>query len=109
MSDGKVVANPQRFLATVPNRYLLVRICNNLKGAHLRNQDVEGAIRAVERLVILEPNQRDEWRELGLMRNHVGQHAAAADAFQTYLERWPDAPDIERIQGLLAQLREDKS
>ena len=106
MSDGKVVANPGRYLATVPNHYLLVRICNNLKGAHLRTQDVEGAIRAVERLVLLEPNHRDEWRELGLMRNHVGRHAAAAEAFQTYIERWPDAPDLERIRGLLDEITE---
>ncbi len=106
MSDGSVIADPQRFLATVPNRYVLVRICNNLKGAYLRNKDVDGAIRATERLVLLDPKLLDEWRELGLMHAHQGNNDAAIEALESYLRGWPDAPDTARISAMVASLKQ---
>ena len=103
MSGGRLAFDPG-YLAPVEPRSILVRMLNNLKGAHLRAQDVPGALRAVERLLLLDTDLHEERRDMGLMLAHLGRDAEAIDALQAYLDGWPDAPDRERIEATIATL-----
>lgn len=99
------LGNVDRYLRAVPNRYTLIRVNNNLKGAWLRQEDVGGALRAVERLLLLDDDLLDERRDRGLMLAHLGRPADAVVDLELYLERWPDAPDRERIEATIVELR----
>lgn len=97
----------EQLTAPVNSRYVLVRINNNLKGAWLRRGDVPAALRAVERLLLLEPDLLEEQRDRGLMLAHLGKRDEALEELRTYLDRWPNAPDRRRIEDRIAELEDD--
>lgn len=95
-------------IAPVNHRTILLRVNHNLKGARLRRGEVEAALRAVERLLILAPDLAEEQRDLGLMLAHLGRRDEGIHALGAYLERWPNAPDRARIERRLeALIREE--
>jgi len=104
MAPGGVPGDPDRFFRPVPNRYILVRVCNNLKGTHLRAGEVEGVLRSVERLLLLDEGLIEERRDRGLILHHLGRLDEAVPELETYLEARPDAPDQARIQEILDQI-----
>ena len=93
-----------RYLRGVPNRYILARICNNLKGAWLRREDVGAALRGVEHLLMLDPKLVYERRDLGLMLHHLGRSTEAVPPLRQYLDENPGAGDREQIEQLLAEI-----
>ena len=104
MAPGGAPRDPDRFFRPVPNRYILVRVCNNLKGTHLRTGEVEGVLRAVERLLLLDDSLIEERRDRGLILHHLGRLDEAVPDLERYLEGRPDAPDQARIQEILTQI-----
>ena len=82
----------------------LDRVNNNLKGAHLRCGDVAGALRAVERILVVDDGLSEEQRDRGLMLHHLGRTDEARVQLRAYLERWPSAPDRSRIEELLKDM-----
>lgn len=101
---GGRLGDPEPFLRAVPNRYVVLRMCNNLKGAYLRADDVGGALRAVERLLLIDDNLHEERRDRGMMLHHLGRDVEAVHELRTYLARWPGAPDRKRVETLIEQL-----
>jgi regulator of sirC expression with transglutaminase-like and TPR domain len=92
------------YLRTVSDRYILIRICNNLKGAFLRRQDVEGGLRATERLLLLSEDLVEERRDRGLMLAHLGRPAEAVQDLERYLDLRPNAPDRARVEARIGEL-----
>lgn len=104
MAGGRPMPSPDRFLGPVPDAFVVLRVNNNLKGAHLRAGDIEGALRAVERLLIIDDTLASEQRDRGLMLHHLSRFDEAAEQLSLYLERWPSAPDREKIEEILKDL-----
>ena len=94
----------ERFLRSVSDRYILIRVCNNLKGAYLKRQDVLGGLRATERLLLLSEDLVEERRDRGLMLAHLGRTEEAAVDLRLYLDLRPNAPDRARIEEKLGEL-----
>jgi len=69
----------------VNNRIILVRMNNNLKASCMRRGDLEGALRAVERLLILMPDALDARRDRGLLRLELGDEEEGAKDVDAYL------------------------
>lgn len=92
------------FLATVSNRYFLLRLLNNLKQIYLKNQDLEKALAVVDRMLLLFPDSPEELRDRGLLYYQIGQFYKAADDLETYLIKAPFAQDAFAIRRLLSQL-----
>ena len=92
-------------LSPVDARYVLVRLNNNLKASLLRRGEVPGALRAVERMLLLAPELIEERRDRGLMRLHLGQTDTGLEDLRTYLEARPDAPDRARVEARLARVK----
>ncbi|MBW4664153.1 MAG: SirB1 family protein [Chroococcus sp. CMT-3BRIN-NPC107] len=101
---GQPITMQSEFLATVSNRQFLARILSNLKAIYLNNQQLEKALAAVERLLLLFPNVAVEIRDRGLMYYQTGRWVAAVKDFETYLQKAPDAQDAPVIRRLLKQL-----
>lgn len=93
--------------ATRPNtpREILARMNRNLKFSYLRRDDLTGAIRASERLLVLEPDLAEERRDLGRMLVAVGRLHDGIGELAHYLAMRPTAPDAWQIARELEALK----
>jgi regulator of sirC expression with transglutaminase-like and TPR domain len=62
-----------RWVAPVDNRRILARVCMNLKNAWLRAGNLEGALRASERLILLYPQRLREHHERAMLLAQLGR------------------------------------
>ena len=92
------------FLEPLTPRRFLVRMLSNLKVIYLHRQELELALAAVERILLLFPGMPVELRDRGLIYYQLNRWAAASNDFETYLARVPDAEDAPVIRDLLNQL-----
>jgi len=95
-----------RLLASVTKRDMITRLLLNLKGAYLRANQDEGALAAVERLLLIHPEDLDEVRDRGLLLYRMQRFGAALDALNAYLAGRPDAPDRDAIAQHVVSLRQ---
>ncbi len=75
----------EQWVHPVNHRMMLVRMNNNLKTACMRRGDLEGALRAVERLLVLVPDAMDARRDRGLLRLELGHEEEGAKDVDAYL------------------------
>jgi len=73
------------WLQPISNRKILMRMNNNLKGSYLRRNDLDGALRCVERLLVLSPDAIEARRDRGLLRFELGQEEEGAKDLDAYL------------------------
>jgi len=102
---GQPVPMQPEFLVSVTNRQFLVRILSNLKIIYLNGQQLEKALAAVERILLLFPDVPVEIRDRGLIYYQIGRWVSAVNDFETYLAKVPDAQDAPVIRRLLNQLK----
>ena len=73
------------WLKPVTNRQILVRINNNLKASFMQRDGLTGALRCVERLLVLTPDALDLRRDRGLLRLELGLEEEGAKDLDAYL------------------------
>lgn len=73
------------WLKPVTNRQVLVRINNNLKASFMQRDGLTGALRCVERLLVLTPDALDLRRDRGLLRLELGLEEEGAKDLDAYL------------------------
>lgn len=88
---------------------ILVRILRNLKSAYLQGSDLPRALAAVERIMILDPQDFSEIRERGLILAKMGLATKALVDLETYLRLDPDAIDSDEIWEQVRTIREARS
>jgi regulator of sirC expression with transglutaminase-like and TPR domain len=103
-TGGRVAYDPE-LLASVGKRDMILRLLHNLKNACLLAGDDPGALAAVERLLVLEPDGTGEMRDLGLLLQRMGRTAAAIAALRAYLASAPAALDRDDVEARLEALR----
>lgn len=72
--------------APVSNREILLRLQNNLKLRHLRNDRADKAAETVDVMLLFCPEQPALWRESGLLNAHLGNLTSAIAAFETFMD-----------------------
>ncbi len=92
-------------VVSVGKRDMIGRLLRNLKGAYLREGNDEGALAAVDRLLVMSPDDAGELRDRGLLLFRLGRWRPALDCLLAYLERRPQAPDRETVETHVATLR----
>jgi len=92
-------------LASVGKLEMIVRLLHNLKGAYLRADQNEPALAAVERLLVLDPENADEIRDRGLLLFRLHRYGQALDSLSGYLDRTPVARDRETVERHVGALR----
>jgi regulator of sirC expression with transglutaminase-like and TPR domain len=95
-----------QLVASVSKRDMIVRLLLNLKGAYLRANQDEGALAAVERLLLLRPGDPDEVRDRGLLLYRLKRFGLALDGLSNYLRLRPEALDRETVEAHIANLRQ---
>ena len=101
---GQPVTMQAKYLEAVHGRIFLARMLTNLKLIYIKQQNLEKALAAVERILLLFPGVAIELRDPGLLYYQLGQFSLAVDDLETYLEKAPQALDASVIRQLLNQL-----
>ena len=105
-ATGGRVDFDHELLASVGKREMILRLLHNLKGAYLRANDDEHALAAVERLLVLAPEDAGELRDRGLLLYRLRRYQAALECLLAYLEREPAASDRDTVLKHVAGLRQ---
>ncbi len=82
---------------------IVQRLLNNLKATYLREGDFSRAVRVIERLRQLVPDNPVEQRDLGASLLRAGRPGAAIDHLTAYLAAVPECPDQTAVRQLLDQ------
>jgi regulator of sirC expression with transglutaminase-like and TPR domain len=97
--QGRLPFSPD-MLRPTPDRDVLARVLTNLKAVHARAGRTEDAIRAIDRLLQLNPLAMEEHRDRGLLKLSLGEASGRADV-EAYLDVLPNAPDATALRTLL--------
>jgi len=98
-------ADWERLTGPAPAVSVLVRMNQNLKRSWAKRNDMDGALRAIERTLLLTPDAWRQHRDRGLLLARLGAKAAAVSSLETYLAHAPGASDAPRIAMILSTLR----
>ena len=101
-----IIFKPE-YLAAVTKKQFLARILDNLKIIYVHQQEIEKALGAVERKLLLFPDAHIELRDRGLLLFQLGYFPQAIRDLETYLEVEPNSEDVSTIRSLLSQLRKN--
>src|SRR5450755_4120120 len=85
-------------LAAAPLGQIATRMLTNLKGVYLREGDMPRAVRVMERLRQLNPDDRMQRRDLGAALVRADQPGRAIDHLAAYLSEAADGQDAEAVQ-----------
>ena len=98
------IPSPEKYLEQVSSRELLDRMNRNLKFSYLRRKDAEGALRAVDRLLVFEPGLATERRDRGLLLLELQRPDKALQELRRYLHEHPEGEDFTAMDQLRAEL-----
>jgi regulator of sirC expression with transglutaminase-like and TPR domain len=102
-------ATGEPFHATAENlrpqspQLIVIRLLSNLKAAYLRLQDFPKAIRIMERLRQISPQDPLQQRDLGVILVQAGQPGRAIEHLSSYLTVADDSSDAASVRTLLQQ------
>ncbi|MFN3076931.1 MAG: SirB1 family protein [Alphaproteobacteria bacterium] len=86
------------------NREVLLRLQNNLKAEFLRAGRPADALGILHSMLVLAPDSRDLWREIGMISAGLGATGPAITALERYLSLAPATPLRQNIASLLHEL-----
>jgi len=86
---------------------ILVRMLVNLRGNHLRRNDLHRALAAVDRLVHLDSENPIWLRDRGALYQRLDCPRAAAADLVAYLEHVPEDPEADGIRQMITRLSRD--
>ena len=101
----QVKFDPQLLQAAKP-REILVRMLQNLRALYSERHDAARALSAVDRLLLLAPDNGRALRERALLYEKLGGLAAAAKDLERAIELEPAAPDAPALRAHLRKLRD---
>ncbi|MEQ8276189.1 MAG: tetratricopeptide repeat protein [Deltaproteobacteria bacterium] len=92
-------------LAPSSPRAIVARVLTNLKHAYLLEKDFIGAVKAIDRLLVVDPDRETERRDRGLLYAELGMAKSAIVDLEQYLETALPGPEEEAISALIPTLR----
>lgn len=93
------------FLQVATPREIIARMLRNLKEIHRAREDWPRLLAVQDRLLLLLPQEWDEYRDRGLARAELGQARLAVQDLETYLAHVGQGPDAPAIAARAAELR----
>jgi regulator of sirC expression with transglutaminase-like and TPR domain len=104
LTTGGTVPYDPSMIRSLGKRDMIARLLFNLKVSCLKANDDLGALSAVERLLLLHPDDPPELRDRGLLLYRMDRYRDARGSLLAYLRARPDALDREVIERHLAAL-----
>lgn len=94
----------EQFLEPATKRQILARMLRNLKAIYRETDKPERMLSVLNRMLALSPNASAELRDRGLLYQRLECFRAAHQDLSAYLEREPDAPDLDEVRASLMDL-----
>jgi regulator of sirC expression with transglutaminase-like and TPR domain len=101
---GQAVQMRPEFLTPIPPRLFLVRILTNLKMIYLQHGEAKKCLAAIERILLIFPDQPDQLRDRGLLYYQSHRWSEARQDLESYLNILPHAADAVVIRQLLDRM-----
>jgi regulator of sirC expression with transglutaminase-like and TPR domain len=101
---GRVRIEPG-MLASCSRREILSRMLRNLKTIYLKAGDQARALRSLELLLALRPDDTQELRDRGLAHAALDCYLLAARDLEAYLARVPRAPEADELRRTIEEMR----
>lgn len=102
---GEAARLDPSMLDPVSPKNLLIRICNNLKNAYALRKDHLGVVRAIDRLLALDPSLFSERRDRGLVYARLCLAQAALSDLRAYIaEGVVSAPERAALERMIPDL-----
>lgn len=99
----------ESFLHPVQSRYILTRMLNNLKNFYSAANDFPRTAKVIERLLVLNPDDFAEMRNLGLLYGQMGRRRQAVELLEVYLNALPGARDADFIRSYMKKISDQAS
>ena len=93
-----------RLLTGASVREIVVRMFGNLKAIFLEQQDHGRALVAVDRILVLAPDEPSELWARAVLHHRLEAHRAALADYQRYLALMPGDPDARAIRQIIVDL-----
>ena len=94
---GVDIAAEPSTLQPVSNRYILVRMLNNLRSAYFRSKNYRKAVQALDLLVEAFPANAEYFKARGVARLQLREFRAAKADLEKYLKFSPEAEDRTEV------------
>ena len=94
-----------QFLEPATKRQILTRVLRNLKAIHQQSDNPELLLAVLNRMLVLSPDASGELRDRGYVYQRLECWQPALKDLTDYLEREPDAPDLEDVRDRMMTLR----
>jgi len=96
----------EQVMAPPTRRAILARMLRNLKSTYIERENFARALAAVERIILVEPDDPQELRDRGLLRARLGQLHSALEDLDRYARLAPSAADLPQIRQQARALAE---
>jgi regulator of sirC expression with transglutaminase-like and TPR domain len=93
-----------QFLEAASNRQILARVLRNLKGIYREIDKPERMLEVMNRIVLVSPQAASELRDRGYVYQRLECWRPALKDLTDYVEREPDAQDVEEVRASLMEL-----
>ncbi|HVR44143.1 MAG TPA: tetratricopeptide repeat protein [Thermoanaerobaculia bacterium] len=102
---GGAVKLSEHHLRPFGKREILARVLAHLKASHLAHRNVEAAIAAIDRILILDENDPYELRDRGMMAMQLHRYGEATRFLERYLAAMPSAEDCSSVREQIEWIR----
>lgn len=92
-------------LKPAAKRDILVRLLRNLKSVYLKSGDLPRGLSAIERILVIDPDNAHEVRDRGLVFQKLECFRGALDDLQRYLALELGAGDVDEIRARIIDLK----
>src|SRR5688572_1154660 len=94
----------EQFLEPASKRQILARVLRNLKGIYREADKPERMLEVLNRMLVVSPEASGDLRDRGYVYQKLECWRPALKDLTDYLEREPDAPDIDDVRASLVEL-----
>jgi regulator of sirC expression with transglutaminase-like and TPR domain len=94
----------EQFLEPASKRQILARVLRNLKGIYREADKPERMLEVLNRMLVVAPEASADLRDRGYVYQKLECWRPALKDLTDYLEREPDAPDIDDVRASLVEL-----
>jgi len=102
--EGRVKVEPS-MLAACERKEILARMLRNLKAIYTRTEDYLRAVRSVDLLLCVDPDNAIELRDRGLLYAGLDCYALAIADLESFLARAPGSPEAGALRQRVEELR----
>jgi regulator of sirC expression with transglutaminase-like and TPR domain len=106
MDDPKMnIALTRKLVDKASNHDVIIRMLNNLKTSFFECQDLDNAELVNEMILDINKDDQHSLRDKGMIFLHKKRYEQALEFFNLYLERFPEANDVDNILELIRKIK----